>query len=112
MTAERAAIDPNDAATKTRALSLDRILSSVEIIEPAVIDGRASFGCVLEIEDESGKRRSYQLVGIDEIDAAAGRISTESPLGRAMLGKRAGESFEIERAGRVDELTVVDVRAQ
>jgi transcription elongation factor GreB len=99
---ERRALVPGDEATKTRAVVLDRILASLEVVEPALLDGGAGFGCEIVVEDERGARRVYALVGPDEIDAAAGLITIESPLGRKLLRSRAGDEIEIERGGRTD----------
>lgn len=107
---ERQRIDPADEATKTRALILDRILATVRVVPPARLEGGVGFGCEVEIEDEAGGRRTYTIVGHDEVDAREGRISAESPLGAALLRRREGESIEIARAGRHDELTIVSIR--
>ena len=104
---ERAAIVSGDEATRTRALVLDRILATVHVVEPALLDGGAGFGCDVTVEDEQGATRTYTLVGPDEVDPKAGRISSASPLGRGLLGRREGETIELERGGRVDELTIV-----
>lgn len=107
---ERAAIVPGDESTRTRALILDRILASVTVTPAALLDGGAGFGCEIVVADERGARRTYTIVGPDEIDAASGHISAESPVGRRLLRARAGDVVEIERAGRQDELEVIDVR--
>jgi transcription elongation factor GreB len=106
---ERASIVPGDEATRTRALILDRILASVHVVEPALLDGGAGFGCEVTVEGDDGAERTYTLVGPDEVDPKAGRISSASPLGRGLLGRREGETIELERGGRVDELTIVAV---
>ena len=49
------------------------------------------------VEDEDGERHRYRLVGPDEFDAAAGRISVDSPVGRALMGKRLGDEALIRR---------------
>jgi transcription elongation factor GreB len=71
--------------------------------------GRAFFGAWVTVEDEEGQARTYRLVGPDEFDARSGLISVEAPLGRALLGRRAGDTLVVERpAGRL-ELTVLAV---
>ncbi len=50
----------------------------------------------MEIEQEDGERRELRIVGPDESDPALGLLSMESPLGRALLGKRIGDEIEIE----------------
>jgi transcription elongation factor GreB len=72
--------------------------------------GRAYFGAWVETEDEDGEQGIYRLVGPDEANAASGLISVEAPLGRALLGKAAGDVARVERpVGRV-KLTVVAVQ--
>ena len=72
--------------------------------------GRAYFGAWVVVEDAAGAERTYRLVGPDEADAAAGLISVEAPLGRALLGKGQGDVARFERPAGAMELTVVEVR--
>jgi transcription elongation factor GreB len=73
-------------------------------------DGRAFFGAWVTIEHEDGDERTYRLVGPDELDLARGFISVDAPLGRALLGRREGDSVSFERpSGRAD-VVVVEVR--
>jgi len=58
---------------------------------------RVYFGALVSVEDETGAVSKFQIVGPDEFDVAAGRISMESPLGRALLGRSAGDEFVLER---------------
>ncbi len=72
--------------------------------------GRAWFGARVTVEDDAGQRASYQIVGADESDPGAGRISLDSPLGRALLGREQGDEVVVERPrGRVT-FAVVAVR--
>jgi transcription elongation GreA/GreB family factor len=98
---ERRTADP------ARAAALDRILATVEVVTPRLIDGAAGFGCTITVEDEAGARRTYTLVGPDEVDAPAGHITAESPVGRALLGRREGDVVELPP--RRQEVTVVAV---
>ncbi len=72
--------------------------------------GRVYFGATVGLEDEDGVRSTFQLVGPDEIDAKGGRISMDSPMGRALLGKRVGDCFEVQRPRGEIELTVLEIR--
>lgn len=56
-----------------------------------------SFGCWVTYEDEDGNERCYQLVGPDEIDVALGRISIDSPVGQALLGKKIDDEVLVHR---------------
>ncbi len=49
------------------------------------------FGAVVHLCDEDGQEKRYRLVGVDEFDLRAGSISIDSPMARALLGKRAGD---------------------
>jgi transcription elongation factor GreB len=71
---------------------------------------RVFFGAIVDVEDEDGKKATYQIVGEDEIDLKAGRISFRSPLGAALMKKKGGDTVTVRRpAGEVD-LTILDVR--
>ncbi len=70
---------------------------------------RAAFGCTVVVEDERGRRTRYQLVGPDETDARAGRISAASPLGRALLDQRVGDEVELERPAGPSRLRIVSI---
>ena len=71
--------------------------------------GRAFFGAWVTVEDGDGAERTYRLVGPDEFDARAGLISVEAPLGRALLGRREGDTLVVERPAGGLQLTVVSV---
>ena len=71
--------------------------------------GRAYFGAWVTVEDEDGEEREYRLVGADEFDVAAGLISVDAPLGRALLGRREGDAVTVERPAGSVELRVVRV---
>ena len=58
---------------------------------------RIFFGAWVEIEEEGGGRRELRLVGADESDPALGLLSVESPLGRALLGRRLGDEVIVSR---------------
>jgi transcription elongation factor GreB len=58
---------------------------------------RIYFGAWVSVEHEEGEVQRYQLVGPDEFDAKAGRISVDSPVGRALMGKRLGDEVSVQR---------------
>jgi transcription elongation factor GreB len=72
------------------------------VVRPGeVARDRVYFGAFVTLEDEDGETLCYRLVGPDESDAAKGAISIESPIGRVLVGKRAGDEVEVQRpAGR------------
>jgi transcription elongation GreA/GreB family factor len=94
-----------------RARVLAQVLESVYVVEPSVVDGRVRFGARVTIEDGDGRRTAYELVGPDEVDLAARQISIASPVGQALLGKRAGDRVVLRRPKGDVEVTVVSVAA-
>jgi transcription elongation factor GreB len=91
---------------------LQRRLDSSTVVDPREQKdhARVYFGATLVLEDEDGKRTGYQLVGADETDARGGRISVESPLGRALLGKPLGASVTVVRPRGEVDVTIVEIR--
>jgi transcription elongation factor GreB len=93
-----------------RLRELTAILEDVRVVEPDPSQaGRVFFGAWVVLEDEDGARVRYRVVGPDEADVKAGRLSVESPLARALLGKEAGESVQVERPRGTVEYEVVAV---
>ncbi|MBZ4411744.1 GreA/GreB family elongation factor [Myxococcus sp. XM-1-1-1] len=93
-----------------RARHLAATLEEVRVVEPeAAREGRVFFGAWVELEDEDGERTRYRIVGLDEADVKSGRLSVESPLARALLGKEVGEAVVVERPRGAVEYTVVSV---
>ncbi|MGE5047297.1 MAG: transcription elongation factor GreB [Deltaproteobacteria bacterium] len=96
-----------------RLYRLQKQLESYEVVDPAERPktDRVFFGATVTVEDEDGAEATYQIVGGDELDESLGkgRISYEAPLGRALLGKREGDSVTVRRPAGEVELTVVKV---
>jgi transcription elongation factor GreB len=77
---------------------LTKRLESATVVEPRTASVEAAFfGAYVEVEDDRGGRVSYRIVGEDEIDLDKGYISWRSPLGRALLKKRTGDSVVFRR---------------
>lgn len=91
---------------------LQKRLDTATIVEPSEQTdiGRVYFGATVTLEDEDGGQVTYQLVGSDEIDTAGGRISVESPLARALLRKKVGDTVEVIRPRGEIEYTLVRIR--
>lgn len=88
-------------------------LSNAQIIDPASLDadGRVVFGATVELEDqENSKVVTYQIVGDDEADLKLGKISLNSPVARALIGKFAGDIAEVQAPGGVREYEILDVK--
>ena len=75
---------------------LEDRLSRAMIIDPTTLSGdKIVFGATVTLLDEDDKKVRYQLVGQVEADANQGRISFNSPLGRALIGRQVGEDVEV-----------------
>ena len=75
---------------------LEDKLSRAMVIDPTTLSGdKVVFGATVTLIDEDDKKVKYQLVGQTEADARVGRISYNSPLGRALIGRHAGEDVEV-----------------
>lgn len=85
-----------------RIAEIEAKLSNVQIIDPAALnaDGKCVFGATIELEDlDEEKKFTYQIVGDDEADIKANKISISSPLARALIGKEEGDVVEVETPG-------------
>jgi len=75
---------------------LEDSLSRALVIDPTTLSGdKVVFGATVTLLDEDEKKVKYQLVGQVEADASHGRISFNSPLGRALIGRQVGEDVEV-----------------
>ena len=75
---------------------LEDKVARAQIIDPATLSGdRIIFGATVDLLDDEDKPIRYQIVGPYEADAKVGRISYNSPLGRALIGRQKGEEVEV-----------------
>ena len=93
------------ARLNERIYELEEMIGRAQIIVEKN-SGVVEPGSTIEVEDEEGERMIYHLVGAVEADPTTGHISVESPVGRALVGKRAGDSVTVEVPAGTVELTV------
>ena len=75
---------------------LEDKLSRAQVIDPTTLSGdRIVFGATVTVLDDQDKPNRYQIVGQTESDAKQGRISYDSPMGRALIGKSVGDEVEV-----------------
>ncbi|MGH8725644.1 MAG: transcription elongation factor GreA [Burkholderiales bacterium] len=95
-----------------RISELEAKLGNAQVIDPRLLDadGRCVFGATVDVEAQGGEKATWQIVGEDEADIKEGRISISSPIARALIGKEAGESVDVQTPGGVKCYEIIDVR--
>ena len=92
-----------------RILTLEMMVRNAVIIEQAEVGGVVQVGSTVEVKDEYGTQ-AFTIVGPAEVDVTSGRISMESPVGKALLGRRIGEKVQVQSPGGMRELKVTSLR--
>lgn len=83
-------------------------LERAKVIDPKTqLSKTIDFGATVTIADESGLQKTWTIVGEDEAEPSIGKISWRSPLGRALLGKVAGDYLEVETPRGMSEYQVI-----
>lgn len=84
-----------------RILELEEIVSSAEVIDPSTLSGdNVKFGAQVRlVDEETEKEATYQLVGMHEADIKSARLSISSPLAKALIGKKVGDSISVPAPG-------------
>jgi transcription elongation factor GreB len=95
----------------SRLRFLGRRLDELTVVrEPPADPAAIYFGAWVRLEDAAGAERRFRLVGPDEFDVAAGRLSIDSPLGRALLGRREDDEVRVRRPKGDTVYTVLEIR--
>ncbi len=95
-----------------RILELEEIISSAEVIDPASLSGEhVKFGAKIRlVDEETEKEASYQLVGVHEADIKQGLLSISSPLAKALIGKKPGDSVSVPAPGGDRSYEILSVK--
>lgn len=110
--AEYEAAKERQAFVEGRIAELEAKISNAQIIDPTELnaDGRVVFAATVKLLDmESDEEVTYQIVGDDEADIKEGKVSINSPIARAMIGKEAGDVAEVVAPGGIREYEILDV---
>ncbi|HEY6433628.1 MAG TPA: transcription elongation factor GreA [Acetobacteraceae bacterium] len=95
-----------------RIAELEEIVASVEVIDPSTLSGdHVMFGAYVRLlDEETEKEAKYQIVGLHEADIKSGRLSVSSPLAKALIGKKIGDSVSVPAPGGDRSYEILDVR--
>ena len=97
---------------EARIEELEKILKNAEVVVEDEVDlDKINIGCQVKILDiEYSEELDYKIVGSTEANSLDGKISNESPVGRALLGKKAGETVDVETQAGIIQYKILDIR--
>ena len=93
---EYSAARQDQERNENRISEIEHILKNVAVIAAPKNDGKVVLGSTVKLKTEDGKTKEFQVVGTVEADPLNGKISDESPIGKALMGKKDGEEVEIK----------------
>jgi len=94
-----------------RVRFLTKRLDELTVVrDTPAVDGKVYFGAWVRLEDDAGEELVYRVVGPDEFDVEAGKISVDSPVGRALLGREEGDEVAVRRPRGDAVYTILEVR--
>ena len=96
-----------------RIADIEGKLSNAQVIDVTALpaNGKVVFGVTVVLADEEdGSEKTYQIVGEDEADIKHGRISVQSPIARALIGKEEGDAVDVQTPGGHRAYEIVEVR--
>ena len=96
---------------EARITELENILKNVEVVvEDEVSSDKINIGCTVRILDlEYKEEETYKIVGSTEANSLKGKISNESPVGRALLGSQVGDTVSVETPGGLVQYEVLEI---
>lgn len=94
---------------ENRISEIEYILKNVELIKDPKRSDKVQLGCKVELKDAKGNKKLLTLVGTVEADPSEGKISDESPIGKALLGKKLGETIEITTPAMTTSYKIVAI---
>ena len=97
---------------EARIEELEKILKNAEVVVEDEVDlDKINIGCIVKILDvEYSEELDYKIVGGAEADVAAGKISNESPVGKALIGHKVGDTVEVETPAGVFAYKILEIQ--
>ncbi|HLP43771.1 MAG TPA: transcription elongation factor GreA [Candidatus Nanoarchaeia archaeon] len=100
----------DQANIEDRIAKIESILKSAIIMTSSHDTNSVNIGSVVVVQKEGGDEKTYTLVGSEESDMAAGKMSVKSPLGRALIGKKKKDAFTIQTPSGAINYRVIDIK--
>jgi len=97
------------ARLEGRILELEQLVAKAKLIDSRINTDEVSLGSIVHMRTSDDRECRYTLVGAFEANPSAGRISNESPVGRALLGHKTGEVIIVSTPGGVKEYTILSI---
>ena len=95
----------------SRVRFLNKRLDEVEVVQRIPSEtNKVFFGAWVTLENEAGEENSWRVVGPDEFDLASGKLSMDSPMARALLGKRLDDEVRVQSPGGEQVYCITDIR--
>jgi transcription elongation factor GreA len=98
------------AFVEGRILTIEQMLKNAVLIDETRASDSVGIGSYVTVAEQGNSTEVYQIVGSAEADPTRGRISNESPIGRALLGKRVGDEIQVKIPDGVRHLKIIDIR--
>ena len=92
-----------------RIAALEQMLRATVLIDTTEVSERVILGSRVRVQEDGEKPEEYLIVGAAEADPIGGRISNESPLGRALMGKRAGDRVTVQAPNGVTSFRILEI---
>ncbi|WP_395645999.1 transcription elongation factor GreA [Terricaulis sp.] len=110
--AEYHAAKERQAFIETRVAEIEDRIARAQVIDISKLSGKqVKFGATVQLLDEdSGDKSKYKIVGEDEADVSKGKVSVTSPLARALIGKEEGDVVEVMAPGGARSYEIVKVK--
>jgi transcription elongation factor GreA len=106
---EYSAARQDQERNESRISEIEHILANVQVITAPKSDGKVVLGSTVKLKSDAGKQKQFQVVGTVEADPLSGKISDESPIGHALMGKKPGEKIEIKLPAEIIFYTIVEI---
>ncbi|GIQ68738.1 transcription elongation factor GreA [Xylanibacillus composti] len=102
----------DQAMMESRILTIEKLLKKAKVVQIENRDlSHVQIGCTVVLDDqEFNEKVEYKIVGSEEADVAANKISYESPLGKELLGKRVGDTIEVNAPAGVIKYELLDIK--